>query len=126
MNLSRKSIAYKLLAFPAAKYNYEYKTMTLCKLFWILVLHLLVWFGIVPAVVGGMLGWYISSLLVYTSTTLMSTLALVLYVVLMVGLGELVDRFRKRSHNATEPGIIRSYLHAVKQRMCPLITYVED
>lgn len=109
----------------------------LCKYFW----HLAIIKIVIPIVLAtfvllgvGALIWVIWGHPVQTGLALLLTVVALL---LLIGVVKLIERMVQRHHEKVmlaepkpkvvkEPGVVRTFLKARKQKMCPLIQVVDD
>jgi len=94
-------------------------TTNLCSYFWRTVV------GVLVAVIMGAVILAVLALIgmVFTKFTLYSFAALGI-ILLLIAL--FIVRDRRPNRAPAEPGLVRLYLKAKKDRVCPLITFVEE
>jgi hypothetical protein len=118
ITINRKSFWYTILAFPQDYVSFEPKN--LCAFFWrtvVKVLSLLFLCGLL----GWVLGIFCAALLIYTVNTILMTIAAVGFVLLVWHIDDIRDKLREK--RGEEPGVLRSYIKAYKEKHCPLIEF---
>ena len=110
-------------------FNKKYVPRNLCQHFWAVV-GTFFWIGVIIYLIAGLMtGVYLIVTSFYIQIGLAVASAAVLSVIIFTGV-KIRSWFNRRPakspKESKEPGLVRSYIKARKDRYCPLIEVVED
>lgn len=118
MEISEDSWHYKVYEFGFAGHGWPPRRTNLCSYFWRVVwgFTLGTLMAIAAALVLGLVG---AALYKFTFITL-TTLGVI---AVLIGIGVAYDRRPYKEKVKVEPGLLRLYLRAKKEKVCPLIEF---
>ena len=132
MEIREGSWHYWLYEMSYSQHRMPAQNTNLCKYFW-RVVGGAIWTTFIAAVIGivlGAIGFLFYKYTLFTVTAVAVAAAIVWVSVLCVYVSERLDlrAYRKRSqpgYQEPEPSLLRAYLRAKKEKVCPLITVVK-
>lgn len=124
MKIRKDSWHYKLYEKSYSEHRFPESNTNLCKYFWrVIGGTILLAFQVASVcIVLGAIGF-----LFYKYTLIsVSVVAVIAAIVGLYVLYNISDRKHAPGYQEPEPGLLRSYVRAKKDRVCPLITFVEE
>jgi hypothetical protein len=100
------------MIFPDMESN-EYKYSNLCSLFWGTIFNVFVWFFLCPIFFGAFIGMICATFFMHPWVFY----GMLIFVGILFGVGYW------RSHYTPKPSMTRQYIHAWKEKHCPLVEY---